>query len=143
MRGQMTEEQKLARAEKRRATVGAKMSERGRRVRVGRWSTYRFDEFNFAVENEQGERTRRYYPDMVTAVQAMFRYIAADGSAQSKTLEEILSAVQHAEAAIIAAVKELGAVWNVRVVCVRNRRSEESRKVDIYSPSGFCVFLWV
>lgn len=109
MRGQMTEEQKLARAEKRRATVGAKMSERGKRVRVGRWSTYRFDEFNFAVENEQGERTRRYYPDMVTAVQAMFRYIAADGSAQGKTLEEILSAVQHAEAAIIAAVKELGA----------------------------------
>ncbi len=102
----MTEDQKRAIREGAERASAEKAEARGRRIEVGAWTVYRFDEWNIAVQ--KGDAEPGFYPDTCSAVKALLRKITDPAGKQS--IADHVAAVEKAEGKIVEAIARYGGI---------------------------------
>ena len=74
---------------------------------MGAWQLYRFDELNLALEptSGDGDTRRRFYPDLPSALQALYLLLLDEGCREATDLAAILAAIAQAEQRLLRALK--------------------------------------
>src|SRR5262249_53562279 len=94
--------------ERRRELDAVNAAHRARRLVIGHWCVFRFDDDNFVLSpvNQNDEAHRLYYPNLVAALSALLPKLIEDEVHEAADLTAILAAVRTAEGRIVAAVQE-------------------------------------
>jgi hypothetical protein len=98
-------------AVKRYITVANKVGRRNRKITLGNWCVYKFDEFNWVcapVEsfNKAEANDNRYYGRATDAMTFMLHKAVGDKVVETGDLKQILAEVKRAEAEICKCVRE-------------------------------------
>jgi len=104
----LTAEQKKAMADGAEATREAIRQTRAKKLVIGKYSLYKHDEFNYAVDREATKKDDvtieselcRFYPTYSSAITALFHILVGEKSKDAQSLRDVMSAIASAELAI-------------------------------------------
>jgi hypothetical protein len=102
-----TPEESAARIAKSQATRAETQVKRLRKLKVGNWQVFQFDDYNWCCNktDEEGDRTNYYFPDLIHACNSMLIRCGQDAANSTGNVKDIIAAFESAKDEIINQIR--------------------------------------